>query len=153
MAEEKKTDAIVRETLDEHESCMKLVAEVEGCLDRPAEDVEAWVADLRQKLTRLQETLRRHFEGEEAGPLFRDLAVKHPRLSGPLAQLEAEHPVILEDIEAVLRKAGSMEDTAHFEIRELNARAQLVVARIQRHEAAENELVLEAHWSEIGVGD
>ena len=40
-----------------------------------------------------------------------------------------------------------------YQMRELNAQVQLLVATIRRHEAAENEIVIEAHWDEVGVGD
>jgi hypothetical protein len=30
---------------------------------------------------------------------------------------------------------------------------QLMVATIRRHEAEENEIVIQAHWDEVGVGD
>lgn len=132
---------------------MKLVSELENCLDRRPTDPERWVADLRDRLSRLKGALGEHFEREESGPLFRDLPVRHPRLAEPLARLEAEHPVMVEELSEALRRAETLESPEEFELRELNACAQLLVARIRRHEAAENELVIQAHWDEIGVGD
>jgi hypothetical protein len=145
--------ALVDETLDEHSGCMKLVAEVEDCLDRRPDNPKAWVAELRGKLARLDGALRKHFQGEEAGPIFRSLPTRHPRLAEPLAALEAEHAVMLDELTAVLGRAEALESPEVFELRELNARVQLFVARIRRHEAAENELVIQAYWDEVGVGD
>ena len=145
--------SLVEETLDEHRGCLQLIAEVEQCLDRPPDDRRRWLAELKGTLARLAEALRRHFEGEESGPIFRSLPMQHPRLARPLARLEAEHPLMLEKMDDVLRKADALENAEIFELRELNGGVQLLLAQIRRHEAAEDELVIRAHWEEVGVGD
>ena len=152
--EEKHPDpSLLDETLDEHAGCMQVVSELEKCLNPSPDDPRCWLADLDRRLADLETALRRHFEGEESGPLFRSLPLQHPRLAEPLARLEAEHTMMLDDLAVVQRRVETLEDPQDFELRELNARVLLVVARIRRHEAAENELVIEAYWSEIGVGD
>ena len=145
--------SLVEETLDEHRGCLQLLTEVERCLDRPPDDRQRWLADLKRALARLASALRRHFEGEESGPIFRSLPLLHPRLARPLARLEAEHPVMLERMDDVLHKAERLENTEIFELRELNGSVQLLLSQIRRHEAAEDELVIRAHWEEVGVGD
>ncbi len=85
--------------------------------------------------------------------MFRSLPTQHPRLARPLARLEAEHPVMLERMDDLLRKADAVENAEIFELRELNGSVQLLLAQIRRHEAAEDELVIRAHWEEVGVGD
>lgn len=140
-------------TLDEHRSIRDCLARVEACLDRRPQAPEAWLSDLSGCLRTLRATLAEHFEAEEAGPLFKAIPAAHPRLATRLKALEDEHPTILEQIDAVLRRGDGLTEPEPFELRELNARAQLVVARVCRHEAAENELVMEAHWDVVGVGD
>jgi hypothetical protein len=144
---------LVEETMDEHRGCLQLISEVESCLDRPPEDRRVWLSELRGMLLRLAAAMRLHFEGEESGPIFRALPLRHPRLARPLAELEAEHPLMLEAIDKVLRKVAEFENPELFELRDLNGRVQLLLAQIRRHEAAEDELVLRAHWEEVGVGD
>ena len=151
--EEKAGASIVKETQDEHRACMQLLSEVEECLDRPPDDPAGWISDLKQRLTRLTAALDEHFTGEEAGPMFRDLPIRHPRLAGPLKQLEDEHKEMRVDLQSVRDKAEELDQPEVFELRELNARVQLFVARLRRHEAAENELVIQAYWDEVGVGD
>ena len=145
--------SLVEETLDGHLGCLRLITEVGQCLDRPPDDRRRWLADLKGTLARLATALRRHFEGEESGPMFRSLPLQHPRLARPLARLEAEHPVMLERMDDLLRKADALENTEIFELRELNGSVQVFLAQIRRHEAAEDELVIRAHWNEVGVGD
>lgn len=145
--------AFVDETLEEHRGCMKLVADVEDCLDRKPDDPVLWLENLRGRLKHLADSLRRHFKSEETGPLFTDVATSHPRLTPQLDRLLEEHTTMLSEIGAALTQAEGLERPEVFELRELNARIQLLVARIRRHEAEENELVLRAYWNETGVGD
>ena len=151
--QEKVGASIVKETRDEHRACMQLLSEVEECLDRPPDDPAGWISDLKRKLTELATALDEHFTGEEAGPVFRKLPIHHPRLAGPLKKLEDEHATMRSDLKTVRGKADELDDPEVFELRELNARVQLFVARLRRHEAAENEIVIQAYWDEVGVGD
>lgn len=144
---------IVEETLDEHRQCMKVVSDVERCLDRQPDREGRWLLRLRDALPRLASTLREHFRAEEEGPLYRALPVSFPRFALRLEKLEAEHVRILETVDSVTARAGTLSDPEMYEMRELNAQVQLIVATIRRHEAEENEIVIEAHWDEVGVGD
>ena len=145
---------LVSETLKEHDQCMWVVAEVEACLEKKPDRDGVWVSELLEKLSRLEAAMRGHFRVEETGPIYRQLPVKHPRFADRAAELEAEHKQILATIREVADKANGLAGEAEpYELRELNAHAQLLLATLQRHEAEENELVLEANWTEVGVGD
>lgn len=145
---------LVDDTLDEHRSCMRLVADLEQHLACPADREGRWAEGVAQRLARLAETMKAHFDAEQRGPLFRQLPLTHPRLSDRLARLEKEHDEILAGSEATRLQAEALKGGAEpYRLHELNARVQLLIAKIQRHESEENELVLEAHWSELGMGD
>jgi hypothetical protein len=144
---------IVDETLEEHRGCMEVVAEVEKCLDRQPDREGQWIARLCDCLPRLASTLRAHFRVEQEGQLYRKLPISFPRFAHRLEQLEAEHVRILETVDGIVARAKGMERPQAFEMRELNAQAQLLIATIRRHEAEENEIVIQAHWDEVGVGD
>lgn len=152
-AKQDNSRALVDSTLEEHHGCMWVLAEVEAVLDQPPDRNGRWVEELLEALPRLDETLRKHFVQEQEGPLFRSLPVTHPRLAERLRKLEAEHARILGSLKTAMERARALREAEPFELRELNAQVQLLVATIQRHEAAENEIVIEAHWSEVGVGD
>ena len=144
---------IVDETLEEHRGCMRVVAEVEECVDRQPDREGAWLGRLVECLPRLASTLRAHFQVEQEGPLYRKLPVSFPRFAHRLEQLEAEHVRILEAVDGIVARARDMSDGRVHEMRELNAQVQLLIATIRRHEAEENEIVVQAHWDEVGVGD
>jgi len=150
MSEDK---SLLDDTREEHRECMEVVGELVACLERHPDDAAEWVVQLDRQLGILEKTMREHFAVEEKGPLYSGLPVSHPRLAGRLRALESEHGAMLVAIDRVKEKARALDDPEPYELRELNARAQLLVAQIQRHEAQENEIVLEAHWGEVGVGD
>jgi len=150
MSEDK---SLLEGTREEHRECMEVVGELVACLERHPESPGEWVRQLEGMLDTLEATMKAHFVVEEQGELYRGLPVTHPRLAARLKALESEHSGMLEAIDRVKEKARDLDDPESYELRELNARAQLLVAQIQRHEAQENEIVLEAHWGEVGVGD
>jgi hypothetical protein len=154
----KKADPISKpvgldETLDDHRKAMQIVSGVEDCLDRHPDRHGEWIANLLEELKRLIEMLRCHFAAEQEGPLYRTLPVSHPRFASRLSKLEGEHDQILRAVEQAVQKAQSLDQPQLYEIREYNAELQLLVATIRRHEAEENEIILSAHWDEVGTGD
>ena len=151
-AEKAKADPL-QETLDDHRECMQVVSALEACLDQPPDDSNRWVARLLEHLPGLARTMREHFKDEEGGLLYAELPRKRPRFAARLEALKDEHPHLLVEIDKVIDVAAGLHDVEVFELRELNARIQLLVARLRRHEAAENELIFEAYWEDIGAGD
>jgi hypothetical protein len=96
--------------------------------------------------------MREHFEAEEEGPLF-ELPLRRPRFATRLEALKDEHPRLLAEAVRITEIVAGMRNAELFELREINARIQLFVARLRRHEATENELIYEAYWDDIGCGD
>ena len=144
---------LVGEMRAEHRCCMEVVAEVERCLDCQPDREGRWVSRLLESLPRLATTLRSHFEVEQQGPLYRKLPISFPRFAQRLEKLEAEHVRILEVVDGAVARARNLQSAEMYEIRELNAQVQLIVATIRRHEAEEDEILVQAHWDEVGVGD
>jgi len=145
------TKGPAEQALDDHRETMAVVAEVESCMDRNPD--RAWVADLATELPRLESTLRRHFAEEQEGPLYSRLPFQHPRLAARLGRLEAEHAVVLRSIRDAVERAGTLGEAPLYELRAFASQVQLLVATIRRHEAEENEIILEADWDEVGTGD
>jgi len=143
----------IDDTLDDHREAMRIVSGVENCLDSHPDRDGQWIANLRGELSSLVQTLRCHFSAEQDGPLYRSLPVTHPRFAERLRALESEHAKILHSAELAVAKVERLDDPQLYEIRELNAEVQLLVATIRRHEAEENEIILSAHWDEVGIGD
>jgi iron-sulfur cluster repair protein YtfE (RIC family) len=142
-----------QQTLDEHRECMAYVTKLEACLDHQPDDTSRWVGQLLDHLPGLARTMREHFADEERGPLFSELPTRHPHIADRLDTLKDEHPRMVTEIDKIIELTGEMREAEVYELRELNARIQLFVARLRRHEAAENELMYELYWNDIGTGD
>ena len=142
------------ENLDEHRHCMQIVSDVESCLDRPPDREGAWIGCLLEKLPVLTDTLRDHFKGEMKGDLYRELPKRFPRFADRLKRLAAEHGEILQMARAAHESGKALQGASEIhELRQFNARVQLLIASIRRHEAEENEIMMRAYWNELGEGD
>jgi iron-sulfur cluster repair protein YtfE (RIC family) len=143
----------LEETLEQHHTCMSRVAELEEILDRHPDEEGRWIGRIRQELPLLRDTLSHHFKEEQEAALYRELPVRYPRFAERIEKLASEHDGILEAIDKVTAAAQGLQRPELHDLRELNARIQLLVATIRRHEAEENELIMSAHWDEVGTGD
>jgi hypothetical protein len=143
----------IRSAVDEHEGCMQGVVAIEHCLDREPDLEGRWLAELTAKLSEVRQQLADHFEIEEQGPLYRELPIRYPHLADSIERLLKEHPMMLEQTGAAIAHAERLQSPELYELRELSARTQLLVARIRRHEAEENEMAFSAMWDEMGTGD
>ena len=140
-------------TLDEHRDLVQIVAEVEACLDRPPDREGHWIDALVEKLPTLVDSLRCHFVAEQQGALYCEVPLKFPRFAERLEQLAQEHGKILEAADDVIARSKTVGRAHIYEQRELNARVQMLISTIRRHEAEETEIILSAHWDEMGTGD
>jgi hypothetical protein len=143
----------VEEVLDEHRECMKLVAALEACLDRRPEPAEEWLGEVRACLGSLRGSLVEHFREETEGWLYREMPLRRPRFAPALERLESEHPEILRELDEVAARAAALSDPERHHLRELSGHLHLLTARLRRHEAEENEILIAAAVEETGQGD
>ncbi len=112
------------------------------------------VGELRELLTRLAElrvALVAHFLGEEAAEgLYDMIRSMSPRLLGRVAQLEKEHQTFLADIDALAARARAC---LAGPVAELLGHAQGLARRLRNHEAAEDEVMLDTLYTDLGQGD
>ena len=152
-ADPDKERKLVDQTLDDHAETMQAVTHLEAILDRHPDPEGKWIAEIIAELPRLSQVLRCHFGEEQEGPLYREIPVRRPRFAERLRRLEAEHARIVRAVEGAIALGRELEDPPLHKMREFNAQLQLLVAQIRRHEAEENEVLLEAYWDEVGTGD
>lgn len=104
----------------------------------------------RKLLAALRADREAHFRGEEAvGGLFQELRSLQPGVEPRVAALEGEHPVLLAAIAELLERLGELEDAIH----RVYSDAREVLQTLQDHERAEADLVVEVHYTDVGVGD
>jgi hypothetical protein len=122
------------------------------CLTPPSSHRPKHFASL---LAKLRDQLASQFSLEEAYGYFDEPVAVAPNLSEAAQRLRHEHAElylqivqIAEEAESILirdRQARAMQQLIHRFVRFL--------ARLQHHESAENELILDAYTSDVGVGD
>lgn len=138
----------VEALMDEHRGCLALLKRVETCVHGGPEPIDG--DQLRELLQKLDKTLRKHFKGEEEG-FFAQLPVEQPWLAESFATLEKEHETILSSLDALIETAGKPLDGADGSaLSALKIQAQRLILTLRRHEAQENELVMDAHWYTLG---
>lgn len=143
----------VEEVLDEHRECMKLVTALESCLERRPDPAGEWLGEVRECLSRLRGSLAEHFREETEGWLYREMPLRRPRFAPALERLEQEHPEILRALDEVAGRAAKLSDPERHHLRELSGHLHLLTARLRRHEAEENEILIAAALEETGQGD
>jgi hemerythrin HHE cation binding domain-containing protein len=110
--------------------------------------------ELRELLTRLAELrgmLVAHFLREEAAEgLYNMIRSMAPRLLGRMAQLEKEHQTFLDDIDKLGTRAR---ECLAGPVAEVLREAQALTRRLRKHEAAEDEVLLDTLYTDLGQGD
>lgn len=110
--------------------------------------------ELRELLIRLAEfrsVLVAHFFSEEAEAGFYDtIRSMTPRQPGRVAQLEKEHQALLADLDALA--AGARACLAG-PVAEVLGGARALTCRLRDHEAAEDDILLDAVYTDLGQGD
>jgi hemerythrin-like domain-containing protein len=146
--------AFLQEIKEVNEELWKLLEDVRNLCREP----QQVAGDRRQvvdKLADLRDQLALHFALEEAFGYFEDPVRVAPRLSVAAGNLRAEHQLLYSRIRDLAdevdedHRSGKLATTAPRVVEQFLAYYDL----LQQHEMRENELILEAYDSDIGVGD
>jgi hypothetical protein len=110
--------------------------------------------DLRDLLERLREArglVVTHFSSEEAPGGFYDLLRgAAPSYLGRIDQMQREHQAMLGDLDRLLERAQACLDGP---IAEIFQDVADLARRLQRHEARENEVLLDSMYTDLGQGE
>jgi Hemerythrin HHE cation binding domain len=114
-------------------------------------DTTGELGDLLTRLAALRSALLPHFLVEEAADGFYDMIRSMaPRLLGRMDQLEREHQALLADIDALTARARAC---LAGPVAEVLADAHRLTRRLRNHEAAEDEILLDTMYTDLGQGD
>ena len=149
MAGQEQARAISDETGSEHGAIIAAVQALEAALASPATGREtAWTERVARDLAPVVAAVVDHCRVAEApGGLVRELEVAMGR-NRVLTRVSEEHARLAAEAEDFVRAlAGAMDVAA---VRE---RASALTAGLRKHQASEADLVYEAFFRDIGVGD
>jgi hypothetical protein len=111
-------------------------------------DRDATAADVVRVFQQIRGELARHFEEEEGGGCLEEAVSRCPRLSGQARQIEAEHPVLLRDLDALIVQAHASDQSAEAHGAVEHA-FNALCERLHAHEAAENDLLRKAFGANV----
>jgi len=107
------------------------------------EDAEssAWLPAMTAGLRAIHDELTHHFREEEAGGCLEEAVARHPALSSEVADTQAEHASLLDDLEALIRQAERFTRPTPHDAHALGQELRAIVQALHQHEARENQVM------------
>ena len=145
------TENVGAKILSEHENLRALLQKLERQVQQPAGS-DAWLEKLRELLSGLVDLCSEHFRLEEQAGLHVQLREQSPRLAFRLEKLLSDHFRILEALQNLVTDV-SPDSVASGESAPLKERILGVLEAVHEHERAENEVMMDAYWDDLGGED
>ena len=142
------TEHVGAKILSEHEDLRALLQTLERQVQQPA-GPDAWLENLRETLSRLVDLCSEHFRLEEQAGLHVQLREQSPRLAFRLEKLLSDHARILEALRKLVTDLP-IESIASGGVDPLKERVLGVLEAVHEHERAENEIMMDAYWQDLG---
>ena len=142
------TENVGAKILSEHEDLRALLQRLERHVQQPGGS-DGWLEKLRESLSRLVDLCSEHFRLEEQAGLHVQLREESPRLAFRLEKLLSDHSGILEALRKLVTDLPT-EVSAPGDADTLKERVLGVVEAVHEHERAENEVMMDAYWEDLG---
>lgn len=141
-------DDIGAKILSDHEDLGGLLQALEQHLVQPT-DSDGWLGSLRESLSGLVDLCSTHFKVEEETGLHIELREQSPRLAGRLERLISDHDRILGTLQKLIADLPA-ETIGPAEAGPFKERVLSAVETLHEHERAENEIMMDAYWDDLG---
>lgn len=141
------TENVGAEILSEHEDLRAVLQALERLVQQPAGS-DAWLESLGKTLSGLVELCSKHFRFEEEAGLHVQLREQSPRLAFRLERLLSDHSQILKALQKLVTDLPT--SIASGEANPLKERVLGVVEALREHERAENEVMMDVYWDDLG---
>ncbi len=127
----------------EHRRLHALLGDARAAVQQFQMQDEKAVTSLLQTLQQIRVELARHFSEEEQGSCLEEALARCPRLSGEVKRVQAEHQVLLENLDCLVARGKIVAETQA----ELKRGFDDLCNQLYDHEAAESR-VLETSFGE-----
>ncbi|NQV72144.1 hypothetical protein HQ496_03400 [bacterium] len=117
------------------------------------DDFKNWKLGLLWQLRDFQNQLQKHFDLEESGGFTSDMTKIAPHLVSKIEDLEEDHLKIISDLTHILDVLKSIQHAESAKIDRVKCRMEGLLSFIRNHESAENAIIQEAYFQDMGVGD
>jgi len=112
-----------------------------------------WSRHLAESLDLLRITLPRHFRRDEDERLNSAFLGAFPRFEPQLQDLLSEHGVLMDRLDALRTRAADLPGSDERACSRLGRDVGSFLVELERHEAAERDLVVSAQCTDLGAGD
>jgi ferredoxin len=127
----------------EHRRLHALLGDARAAVQQFQTQDENAVTSLLQTLQQIRRELARHFSEEEQGSCLEEAVARCPRLSDEVKRVQAEHNVLLENVDCLIARGKTVADAQA----EVQRGFEDLCHQLYAHEAAESR-VLETGFGE-----
>lgn len=107
------------------------------------------IAALRSRLNATYKHISAHFQFEERGGYMQAVVRREPHLVPTVEALGEEHRLLNHSLTAIIKMAHDANNLDD----ELRGKIRTWIERVRRHEEAENDLVQDAFYQDVGPED
>jgi hypothetical protein len=141
MRDDQECLAYINHLMAEHRRLNGMLRQMQRAIVESVQPDEApSFAETGRILARLRQELRQHFAEEDAGGCMDEAVSCCPSLSGDAKKVEAEHPEILAELDALIEKAAALPATVQNQVA-LQRQFDALRRKLHAHEAAENRIL------------
>ena len=140
---------------EEHDSLKETMAAIRSDLESDARnaDFANWRLNFVWRLRDFQSALLKHFDLEEDGGFMEELVAVSPGCTARVALLKQEHEDIIPRLNELTDELKEMTSKQPITLNWVAAGLIDLFDLLERHEAAERELIQDVYFQDIGVGD
>jgi hemerythrin-like domain-containing protein len=130
----------------EHCRLDQIVREVQAALAKLVQS-QRGPQDVVQRLTRLRDELDRHYAEEEEGGCLEEAECRSPSVAPEVRRVKCEHNALRLDMDRLVALAQTFREPLA-DLVELDQQFRQFAARLKKHEAAENRIIVYGFGSE-----
>lgn len=140
---------------EEHAGLKRTIASIRDDLRSGVKDAEfaEWRLNFVWRLRDFQNTLLKHFDLEEDGGFMQDLVAVSPGCAARVDRLKQEHDEAIPRLNELTEQLKGMASKRLDELERFSTGLIDLFDMLERHEAAERELIQDVYFLDIGVGD
>lgn len=138
----------------DHKALLSALTDLETAFDEP--DIAhfgEWKLERLWQLRDFLNQLQKHFDLEETGGFNEKMARTAPHLCARIEHLEEDHLKITSDLNHIIDVMKGIYASDSPKLQRVRSRVLDLVTFIREHEAAETDVIQEAFYQEIGMGD
>lgn len=149
------TQPLIKQARVDRDALVLAMQSLEAALASPAPGRERlWLMQVANALDGLAEAMRQHLTSTEGpGGLYQAVDQTWPTLAYRAQRLRKEHASLVDQVNALRQQCTCYGPDETPDYHDLRRRAHWLLTALRHHQAAEADLIFEAFYTDIGIGD